>query len=144
MSRPSSSVDSLTEATRSRAKFSGHGNAKGAAGYRPEGSNESPEFLSAAGQTAIVNPQAGGFGPITIGAAWDMMEVSVKQNLLDKALGRTRKTHKNVDLDLGCFYELTDGTRGALQAFGRLHGSFDAPPYLKLSRDEREGDEIGF
>ena len=59
MSRDTISTDSLKEATRSRLKFSGHGDAKGAAGYRIEVEGESSdcEFLSNPGQTAVINPR---------------------------------------------------------------------------------------
>lgn len=138
------SANSMIEATRSRVKFSGHGRSKGAAGYKVDNQDGSCEFLSASGQTAIINPHEGGFDTIEIGAAWDMMEVTQEQTLIDKLLKRTRTKLQDVDLDLGCLYEMQDGTRGALQAFGGLHGTFDQPPFMKLSRDEREGDEEGF
>ncbi|MCB9987935.1 MAG: TerD family protein [Rhodospirillales bacterium] len=143
MSRENLSADSLIEATRSRAKFSGHGSSKGAAGYKVEGTDTNYEFLSASGQTSIINPRADGFGTIRIGAAWDMMKVRQKQNIMDKALGRTRTKLMDVDLDLGCLYEMQDGSRGALQAFGNLYGAFDRPPFIRHSGDEREGDEEG-
>ncbi len=143
MSRENLSADSLAEATRGRAKFSGHGRSLGASGYKVEGEDKDCEFLSGSGQTAIINPREGGFGKIHIGAAWDQMRVAVKQNMLDKALKRRRSKLKDIDLDLGCLYELQDGTRGALQAFGELYGAFNEPPFIHHSGDEREGDEEG-
>lgn len=140
MSRDNTSSDSLAEATRSRASFSGHGNAKGAAGFRVEGDGGPGTFLTKSGETAIVNPQKHGFDDIKIGAAWDNIDVQ-KPGFINKLLGRTAPA--NVDLDLGCLYELQDGRRGAIQAFGQMFGSFDEPPYLELSGDERTGDAEG-
>lgn len=43
----------------------------------------------------------------------------------------------NVDLDLGCMYELTDGTKGVVQPLGNLLGDLNGPPYIRLSGDDR-------
>ncbi|CAM5532179.1 Tellurium resistance OS=Streptomyces glaucescens OX=1907 GN=SGLAU_10870 PE=4 SV=1 [Streptomyces glaucescens] len=34
----------------------------------------------------------------------------------------------NVDLDLGCLYELQDGTKGVVQPLGGYFGDVNAPP----------------
>ncbi|MEU6241063.1 MULTISPECIES: Tellurium resistance [unclassified Streptomyces] len=49
----------------------------------------------------------------------------------------------NVDLDLGCLYELTDGTKGVVQPLGGYFGDVNAPPYVKLSGDDRFGSASG-
>ncbi|KOX29897.1 Tellurium resistance [Streptomyces ardesiacus] len=49
----------------------------------------------------------------------------------------------NVDLDLGCLYELKDGTRGVVQPLGGFLGEVNAPPYVKLSGDDRFGSASG-
>ncbi|MER8094041.1 TerD family protein [Streptomyces goshikiensis] len=49
----------------------------------------------------------------------------------------------NVDLDIGCLFELTDGTRGVVQPLGNLHGDINSPPYVKLSGDDRFGAPSG-
>ncbi|MFJ8795292.1 Tellurium resistance [Streptomyces sp. NPDC102462] len=49
----------------------------------------------------------------------------------------------NVDLDLGCLYELTDGTKGVVQPLGGYLGDINAPPYVKLSGDDRFGSASG-
>lgn len=46
---------------------------------------------------------------------------------------------KNIDLDLGCLYELKDGTKGSIQALGNNFGSFDNKPYIILDGDDRSG-----
>ena len=48
-----------------------------------------------------------------------------------------------IDLDLGSLYELTDGTKGAIQAVGKLFGHLDQPPYIMLDGDDRSGDTEG-
>ncbi len=138
MSRDSSSQDSLMEATRSRAKFSGHGKAKGAAGYVSDTDDDAYGFLGTTGQHEIINPQKDGFEKIRIGAAWQNIiveEAGFFGKLLKKA------TKQGVDLDLGCLYELQDGRRGAIQAFGEMHGSYNEEPYISLTDDDRTGDD---
>ena len=44
-----------------------------------------------------------------------------------------------IDLDLGCLYELTDGTKGAVQALGDAFGTLNSAPYIALDGDDRSG-----
>lgn len=37
---------------------------------------------------------------------------------------------QSVDLDLGCLYELADGSKGVIQALGNSFGSQHRPPYI--------------
>lgn len=46
---------------------------------------------------------------------------------------------KGIDLDLGCLYELTDGSKGVVQALGNSFGSLDKAPWIKLDGDDRTG-----
>jgi tellurite resistance protein TerA len=61
--------------------------------------------------------------------------------LIGKILKKVTKV--GVDLDLGCLYELQDGTRGAIQAFGEKFGAYERAPFIKLSGDERTGNAKG-
>lgn len=51
--------------------------------------------------------------------------------------------HVDVDLDLGCLYELSNGKRGAVQALGNRFGNFETPPYINLDTDDRLGTGSG-
>ncbi len=136
-----SSQDSLREATKSRADFSGHGKALGMAGHREVSYDpENCEELRAPGQSIAVSPGAEGFSEILIGVEWDNVQVQ-KSGFFGKLLKKAAR--KGVDLDIGCLYELEDGSRGAIQAFGEKWGNFDSPPYIALSGDERTGDAAG-
>lgn len=142
MDKDRTSVDSLTEATRSRASFSGHGNAKGAAGVRVRSYNpDNCADLSEPGQSIAISPTDDGFDDILISVEWDNIHVQ-NAGLIERLFKKARKV--GVDLDLGCLYEMQDGTRGALQAFGEKFGSYDSAPFLALSEDERTGDKEGF
>ncbi|MFC4303117.1 TerD family protein [Cohnella boryungensis] len=48
-----------------------------------------------------------------------------------------------IDLDLGCLYELKDGTKGGVQALGNAFGDFNRPPYVSLDGDDRTGAQAG-
>jgi tellurite resistance protein TerA len=61
--------------------------------------------------------------------------------LIGKILKKVTK--KGIDIDLGCLYELHDGSRGCLQAFGEMFGNYDNAPYISLSGDERTGNKEG-
>lgn len=145
MSQPLSSLDSLADASRYRASFSGHGNAKGAAGSIPEGETGPDGFLTAPGDFAIVNPHEHGFRPIRIGMAWENLTSSGEKRSTVKKLAAQAVPQINggIDLDLGCLYELQTGERGAIQAFGDRYGNFDEKPFITLSGDERTGDASG-
>ena len=135
------SVDALAEANRDRAEFSGHGVALGAAGVTEAATTpDSSGHLRMPRQSLAITPGPEGFKYILIGASWDNVqpqEEGLISKLVKKAAGN------GVDLDVGCLYEMMDGTRGAIQAFGEKFGNFDNPPYMKLSGDERTGDAKG-
>ena len=134
------SQNSLRDATRSRAEFSGHGKSLGAAGVREVSINpDNSAFLTEPGQSIAVSCPDG-FENLLIGVEWDNVVVE-QSGFFGKLLKKA--THQGVDLDIGCLYELQDGTRGAIQAFGKKFGDYDNPPYMALSGDERTGDKEG-
>ncbi len=136
-----SSITSLAEASKTIVEFSGHGAALGAAGYRVASDHpENCEFLEKPGQYIAISPGKEGFESIMIGVAWDNI-VTKNSGFFSKWFKKIRKI--GVDLDIGCMYELQDGTRGSIQAFGEKFGSFDEPPFISLSGDERTGDAKG-
>ncbi len=143
-----SSKNSILEASRSRANFSTHAVSKGAAGFiSPYDDSQEAEFLSQAGQTAIVNPTKAGIKDFEIGVAWDNVKPArqkKKSGFFNKILNKsTEPKSVGVDLDVGCLYELKNGKRGAIQAFGDMYGALNEEPYIFLSGDERTGDAEG-
>lgn len=141
MEKDKTSVDALAEATRSRASFSGHGGSLGAAGYREIATDpENCEFLNEPGASIAVSPGPEGFESMLIGVAWDNIKVE-QSGFFGKMFKKVRQ--EGVDLDIGCLYEMQDGTRGAIQAFGEKFGDYENPPFMQLSGDERTGDADG-
>lgn len=150
------SKHSIIQATKGRAKFSGHdhGKALGAAGFiSPYDEDQAGSFLSKAGQTAIANPTKEGMANFEIGAAWDEVKIKSKptrkSGFFDKILGKAKQVKSaaskgaGIDLDIGCLYEMKDGSRGVIQAFGDQYGALDQAPYIQLSGDERTGEAEG-
>lgn len=135
------SQSSIEDANRSRVNFSGHGSSKGAAGYiDPNDQDINVDFLGRRDDSLSVTSPTGGFQKIKIAAAWDNQMIPAK-SLVGKLLKKSKPA--DIDLDLGILYELKDGTKGAIQAFGDTMGSFNSPPFLSLSGDERAGDTLG-
>ncbi|MCP9274116.1 TerD family protein [Mycolicibacterium arenosum] len=50
---------------------------------------------------------------------------------------------QGVDLDLGCLYELSDGSKSVIQALGNRYGSENSPPFILLDGDDRSGSNTG-
>jgi tellurite resistance protein TerA len=47
---------------------------------------------------------------------------------------------KGIDLDIGCFVELQDGNKSAVQALGNSFGDYECEPFAHLLGDDRTGD----
>ncbi|MFC0709958.1 TerD family protein [Azorhizophilus paspali] len=77
----------------------------------------------------------GDFGEIKINLNWNRGSGSSRgffSNLLGNKSG-------NIDLDVGCLYEMQDGRLGVIQALGKAFGEFNRPPYIHLMGDDRTG-----
>lgn len=139
---PQNSLSSLLDADRDRAEKSRYGGL-GAAGYiSQQDERQAGTFLTKPGEVAIINPPAGGLPNFNIGVAWDNVAVEEETGLFKKFF-KKNIVKAGVDLDLGCLYELRNGGRGGMQAFGKMHGSMDAEPWIFLTGDERTGDRAG-
>ncbi|MFC4373166.1 TerD family protein [Nocardia halotolerans] len=46
---------------------------------------------------------------------------------------------KNIDLDLCCFFELSNGAIGSVRALDRRFGALHEPPFIHLDQDDRTG-----
>jgi len=82
-----------------------------------------------------------GYGRIRVNLDWNRQPSGVASTgFLGKLMG---SGPRGVDLDLGCLYELQDGSRGVVQALGNSWGSYDARPFIKLDGDDRTGNVTG-
>lgn len=101
-----------------------------------KGSTPEPAAPAAAGPISLTKrgqqvslTKGGGSGPVRINLNWDQQA------------GKTGGFFKKggIDLDLGCLFEMADGTKGVVQALGNVFGSLDQPPFIKLDKDDRSG-----
>ncbi|NMN98775.1 TerD family protein [Antrihabitans stalactiti] len=58
-----------------------------------------------------------------------------------KGLFGKRRAGVDLDLDLCCLWELTDGSKGCIHALGDF-GALDRPPFIKLDKDDRTGGNV--
>ena len=78
-------------------------------------------------------------GVLRVNLNWTNPEPPKKPGFFAKLLG----AGGGVDLDLGCLYELTDGSKGVVQALGSTYGDLHKPPFIALDRDDRTGAVAG-
>ncbi len=75
------------------------------------------------------------FGEILINLNW-------KQGTEKKGLFGGIKM-QSIDLDLGAFVEMNDGTKHVIQALGNSFGTIDSIPFVALDGDDRTGSVDG-
>lgn len=78
---------------------------------------------------------AKGAGKIIVNLNWDQNAGKV----VKKSFFGGTKVSGGIDLDLGCLFELKDGSKGAVQALGNAFGNFNQAPYVNLDKDDRTG-----
>ncbi|MFH8756819.1 TerD family protein [Streptomyces atroolivaceus] len=83
-----------------------------------------------------LSKQGGTSGALRVNLNW---EVRKQFKGWGAKLGRAVAMHADLDLDLCALYELTDGSKGVVQALGNAFGSLRQPPYIHLDGDDRTG-----
>jgi tellurite resistance protein TerA len=78
------------------------------------------------------------YGEMRINLNWNAQPTAPPRGLLKRLTGS-----RGIDLDLGCLYELTDGTKGVVQALGNAFGRLDQAPFIQLKGDDRSGANAG-
>ncbi|MGW0860444.1 TerD family protein, partial [Streptomyces sp. NPDC002690] len=111
--------------------------------------------LSRRNATVSLNKQGALTGNLRVNLSWRMRSSDIEGRSGSSLLRNPLKLFQpeivqahtqgmvNVDLDLGCMYELTDGTKGVVQPLGNLIGDLNDPPYIRLSGDDRFGAPSG-
>lgn len=80
------------------------------------------------GQKVSLRKENAAFGEIVFNLNWDQPE---KKGWF---FGQ-----RQIDLDLGCLYELKNGRKGTVRALGNAFGSLGSEPYILLDGDDRSG-----
>ncbi|MDX7986975.1 tellurium resistance protein TerA [Xenorhabdus sp. 12] len=76
------------------------------------------------------------FGEIRVNLNWNQTSPASK-GLFQNMFGSS--SNKGVDLDLGAFVRLQDGSSDVIQALGNRFGDYRYEPYVKLQGDDRTG-----
>ncbi|GAA3501740.1 TerD family protein [Streptomyces prasinosporus] len=92
--------------------------------------------LTKAAPSVSLTKQGGTSGTLHVNLNW---EVRKQFSGWAAKLGRPVAMHSDLDLDLCALYELTDGSKGVVQALGNAFGSLHRPPFIHLDGDDRTG-----
>jgi len=79
----------------------------------------------------------GDFGEIKVNLNWHQGGSRQGGSFIGKLLGNSGNSQ--VDLDIGCLFEMQDGYKSVVQALGKAFGNFNAEPYIQLMGDDRTG-----
>ncbi|MBJ7312863.1 TerD family protein [Rugamonas sp. CCM 8940] len=87
-----------------------------------------------------------GFGRIHVNLNWNRTAgaapVAEKPGFFSRLTGAGTGAPRGIDLDLGCMFEMADGTPGVVQALGNSFGDFAGWPYIQLAADDRTGASV--
>lgn len=87
-------------------------------------------------KVSLEKKSSAGLGEILVNLNWNARPV--KKGLFSAFTGGGQ----GIDLDLGCLFELKDGSKGTVQALGNAFGSLNQPPYIALDGDDRTGAAV--
>lgn len=83
-----------------------------------------------------LSKQGGNSGALRVNLNW---EVHKQFTGWGSKLGRAIANHADLDLDLCALFELSDGSKGVVQALGNAFGALHQPPFIHLDGDDRTG-----
>ncbi|MEV5437465.1 TerD family protein [Streptomyces sp. NPDC052682] len=92
--------------------------------------------LTKAAPSVSLTKQGGTSGALRVNLNW---QVRKQFSGWGSKFGRPAAMHADLDLDLCALYELTDGSKGVVQALGNAFGALHQPPYIHLDGDDRTG-----
>ena len=105
----------------------------------PNAVNLSKVTLTKSAPTISLAKGAGAGGQMRVNLNWSQGGAAPAGGFLKRVLA----AGSNIDLDLGCLWETTDGDKGVVQALGKSFGSLNSKPYVLLDGDDRFGQSTG-
>ncbi|MEV5869370.1 TerD family protein [Streptomyces tendae] len=102
----------------------------------PPAPSAEPVRLTKAAPSVSLTKQGGTSGAMRVNLNW---QVRKQFSGWARKLGRPVAMHDDLDLDLCCLYELSDGSKGVVQALGNAFGALHQPPFIHLDGDDRTG-----
>lgn len=105
--------------------------------------------LEKRGDKVSLDKRAGaGYGRIRVNLNWNQSgnasanmgaDKAPPTGLMGKLFGKQERKASGIDLDIGCLFEMSNGSKSAVQALGNSWGAFDRAPYIHLEADDRTG-----
>ncbi|MEF9902268.1 TerD family protein [Streptomyces sp. P9-A2] len=92
--------------------------------------------LTKAAPSVSLTKQGGTSGALRVNLNW---QVRKQFSGWAGKLGRPVAMHADLDLDLCALFELSDGSKGVVQALGNAYGALQRPPFIHLDGDDRTG-----
>ena len=93
--------------------------------------------LTKAAPSVSLTKQGSAGGQLRVNLQWSAGEQQ-SRGLFGKRRGNA------IDLDLGCLWEFSDGSKGVVQALGNaFHAPYHGPPIVRLDGDDRSGSASG-
>jgi tellurite resistance protein TerA len=112
--------------------------AGGEAGGAGGGVSLSKVTLTKSAPSVSLSKQGATSGQLRVNLQWSAGEQRQSRGLFGRRRG------SSIDLDLACLWELSDGSKGVVQALGN---AFQAPyrgaPIIRLDGDDRSGSNVG-
>lgn len=78
-------------------------------------------------------------GQLVVNLNWNQKSGQKSGGFMASLFGKSN----NVDLDLGCLVEMSNGDKGCVQALGNAFGDYNSRPYIQLDADDRTGSATG-
>ena len=101
--------------------------------------------LEKTGDKISLDKRAGAsYGRIRVNLNWNQTpaatpEKAAPTGFMGKLFAQVAGKTKGIDLDIGCLFELSNGSKSAVQALGNSWGAYDQAPYIHLEGDDRSG-----
>jgi len=96
----------------------------------------SPVTLTKSAPSVSLSKSGGAHGQLRVNLKWTARGAAPSGGFFKRLMSAGAG---GIDLDLAALYELTDGSKGVVQALGNSFGNLDGPPYVKLDADDRTG-----
>jgi len=100
--------------------------------------------LTKGAPSVVLTKKAGATGTLRVNLNWNARPPAPPSGGLFKRM--TTPPAVGIDLDLGCLYEFTDGSKGVVQALGnafQARATFTTDAVIRLDGDDRSGTNTG-
>jgi tellurite resistance protein TerA len=97
--------------------------------------------LTKSAPSISLTKQGGATGQLRVNLQWSQGQGQQKKGFLSRLAGAGSG---NVDLDLACLWEFSDGSKGVVQALGNaFQAPYSGAPIIRLDGDDRSGSNVG-